>query len=66
MKLLILVGPVVGGLIGYIIALYFRKHSDKRKLGEAARGAGLPLLSCDDQVNWDLKYQELDLIVVEG
>jgi len=26
----------------------------------------LLLLSCDDQIDWDLKYQEVDLIVVEG
>ena len=39
MKLLILVGPLVGGLIGYIISHYFRKHSDKRKLDEASRNA---------------------------
>jgi ribonuclease Y len=39
MKLLILVGPLVGGLIGYFISHYFRKHSDKRKLEEASRSA---------------------------
>jgi ribonuclease Y len=39
MKLMILVGPIVGGVIGYTIALYFRKHSDRRKLDEAVRGA---------------------------
>ncbi len=39
MKLMILVGPVAGGLIGYLISHYFRLHSDKRKLDEAAKGA---------------------------
>ena len=24
------------------------------------------LFSCDDQVDWELKYQQMDLIVVEG
>jgi len=28
--------------------------------------ATLLLFSCDDQVDWDLNYQELDLVVVEG
>ena len=28
--------------------------------------AGSLLHSCDEQVNWDLKYQEVDLLVVEG
>jgi Domain of unknown function (DUF4249) len=28
--------------------------------------AGLLMLSCDEQVDWELKYQEEDLLVVEG
>jgi Domain of unknown function (DUF4249) len=28
--------------------------------------AGLFLFSCDEQVDWELKYQEVDLLVVEG
>ncbi|MCD4711634.1 MAG: DUF4249 domain-containing protein [Bacteroidales bacterium] len=28
--------------------------------------ATLMMLSCDDQIDWNLKYQEVDLIVVEG
>lgn len=28
--------------------------------------AAILLLSCDEQLNWDLKYQEEDLLVVEG
>jgi hypothetical protein len=28
--------------------------------------ATLLMFSCDDQVDWDLKYQELDLVVVDG
>jgi hypothetical protein len=28
--------------------------------------ASLILISCDKQVDWDLKYQEVDLLVVEG
>ena len=26
----------------------------------------LLLLGCDEQVDWELKYQEVDLLVVEG
>ena len=28
--------------------------------------AGLLMLSCDEQVDWELNYQEEDLLVVEG
>jgi len=39
MKLLILVGPLAGGAMGYLLSHYFRHHSDKRKLHEASRNA---------------------------